>query len=247
MSTCYTAAAKQAATLFDDEPKGEKQVLQHPESEAILASKAKEINSFYDMQVMKTVPMSTLPPGATILPSHLIYKRKYKIDEKTKQNVFDKWKTRLVIGGNRQKEHDNAFAPTPSWSSIRMALAYTASKDWKVVSYDLASAFCRTPLQGRAIYVRPPPGLVPPATAGSSFTRSMVSLKPALTTRLFEIKSSLPSNISTMDIPSDSLNRKPTPVCLSCQLPTLLPSLSSSPTSTILFSATRLNTLRTRL
>ena len=43
-----------------------------------------------------------------------------------------------------------------------MALAYTASKDWKVVSYDLASAFCRTPLQGRAIYVRPPPGLVPP-------------------------------------------------------------------------------------
>ena len=162
MSTCYNAAAKQAATLFDDEPKGEKQVLQHPESEAILASKAKEINSFYDMQVMKTVPMSTLPPGATILPSHLIYKRKYKIDEKTKQNVFDKWKTRLVIGGNRQKEHDNAFAPTPSWSSIRMALAYTASKDWKVVSYDLASAFCRTPLQGRAIYVRPPPGLVPP-------------------------------------------------------------------------------------
>ena len=162
LADCYNTAKQEAATIFDDEPKGEKQAANHPEAKAILESKQKEIDSFYKMQVMKEVRISTLPQGTTLLPSHIVYKRKYKIDLDTKQNIFDKWKARLVIGGNRQPEHDNPFAPTPSWPTIRLVLSYTADPTWKTVSYDLASAFCRTPLKGRAIYVRPPPGIVPP-------------------------------------------------------------------------------------
>ena len=127
-----------------------------------MASEEKEISSFYKMRVMKNVKISDVPRGTNLLPSHMNYKRKYTIDEKTKLNVFAKWKARLVIGGNRQKEHDCSFAPTPSWSSIRLALAYSADPSWKTVSYDLASAFCRVPLKGRAIYVRQPAGLAPP-------------------------------------------------------------------------------------
>ena len=158
---CLAIAQTQAKTLFDDEPRGRRAAQAHPEAEAIMASEEKEI-SFYKMRVMKNVKISDLPRGTNLLPLHMNYKRKYTIDEKTKLNVFAKWKARLVIGGNRQKEHDCSFAPTPSWSSIRLALAYSADPSWKTVSYDLASAFCRVPLKGRAIYVRPPAGLAPP-------------------------------------------------------------------------------------
>ena len=149
-------------TKYNDEPKGQKQLLNHPEKDAILQSQQKEIQSFFDMGVFELVPMSSLPKGTNLLPSHVIYKRKYKINESTQEDEFTHWKARLVIGGNKQKDFTSSFAPTPSWSSIRLALAYACTKDWDVKSYDLASAFCRTPLEGQAIFVRPPPGLAPP-------------------------------------------------------------------------------------
>jgi transposase InsO family protein len=145
-----------------DEPKGMKQVQAHPEKDLILQAQQKEIDFFIDNGVFTLVPFSSLPKGTDILPSHMIFKKKYTIDKTTHQKVFDKWKARLVIAGNKQKDASPSFAPTPSWSSIRLALSFTCSNKWQVHSYDLTSAFCRTPLNGRAIFVRPPPGLAPP-------------------------------------------------------------------------------------
>ena len=153
---------REAYHANSDEPKGMKQVLAHAEKDLILQAQEKEIQFFIDNGVFTLVPYSSLPKGTDILNSHVVFKKKYTIDTKTHQKTFDKWKARLVIAGNKQKDASPSFAPTPSWATIRLALSFTCTDKWHVRSYDLTSAFCRTPLDGRVIFVRPPHGLAPP-------------------------------------------------------------------------------------
>jgi len=144
------------------EPKGRKQALAHPDRDRILAAEKKELDSFYDENVFELVKTSTLPSGTEMLPSHWVYKMKYGIDPATGRDVFIRWRARLVIGGNRQTDFTESFAATPSFVTIRLVLAITTNPGWKVESWDLASAFCRTPIGNRGVFVHPPQGSAPP-------------------------------------------------------------------------------------
>ena len=122
---CFLTALNEAKTHFDDEPKGRKNALKHPESTDILAAEDKEVTNFYKTGVIVDQLISKLPPGTKLLPSHMVYKRKYTIDPTTKENKFTHWRARLVIGGNMQEDYTTSFAATPSWPTIRLTLAYT--------------------------------------------------------------------------------------------------------------------------
>ena len=143
-----------------NEFKGIKQVLAHPEKDLILQAQQKEIGFFIYIGVCTLVPFSSLPKCTDILNSHVVLKKKYTIDKTTLQKTIDKQEARLVIAGNKM--------PHPSLllhhhgQPMHLALPFTCTNKWKVLSYDLSSAFCRTPLVGRVIFVRPPLGLAPP-------------------------------------------------------------------------------------
>ena len=142
-----------------DIPKGMRQVQNHPEKDLIMKAIDLELQAFKDLDVYDTVSRKTIPRGAEIIYSHIVFDKKYKIDPETKRNVFLKWKARLVFDGSKQKAYEDTFSPTPSLPMIRTLLAECCTPDWEVRHKDLGNAFCATPLEGRSLYVKPPSGL----------------------------------------------------------------------------------------
>ena len=151
-------------TTMKTPPKGQKQADNHPDAPQLKQAADEEINAFFKWGVFTETKISELPPGTDMLPSHIVYKDKTKINPTTGEEEFAHWRARLVIGGNKQKEYSHSYAPTPSWNTIRLIISYTSTLEWQVFSHDLEKAFVRTPITGRAIYVRPPPGIAPPNT-----------------------------------------------------------------------------------
>ena len=149
-------------TTMKTPPKGPKQAQLHPDAPLLQKAVKEEIDAFFRWGVFTEKKISDLPPNTTLLPSHVVYKDKTKINPATGKEEFDHWRARLVIGGHKQKDFTDTFAPTPSWPTIRLIINFTSTAEWEVCSHDLEKAFVRTPLTGRAIYVRPPPGLAPP-------------------------------------------------------------------------------------
>ena len=115
-----------------------------------------ELQVFNDLDVYDTVSRKTIPRGAEIIYSHIVFNKKYKIDPETKRNVFLKWKARLVFDGSKQKSYVDTFSTTPSLPMIRTLLAECRTTKWEVRHKDLANAFCDTPLEGRSLHVKPP-------------------------------------------------------------------------------------------
>ncbi len=77
-----------------------------------------ELQAFKDLDVYDTVSRKTIPRGAEIIYSHIVFDKKYKIDPETKRNVFLKWKARVVFDGRKQKSDEDTFSPTPSLPMI---------------------------------------------------------------------------------------------------------------------------------
>jgi hypothetical protein len=65
------------------------------------------------------VSRKTIPRRAEIIYSHIVFEKKYNIDPEMKQNVFLKWKSRLVFDGSKQKAYEDTFSLTPSLPMIR--------------------------------------------------------------------------------------------------------------------------------
>ena len=83
--------------------KGMRQVQKHSGKDVIMKTIDIELQTFKDLPVYDTVSGKTIPRGAEITYSHIVFDKEYKIDPETKRNVFLKWKTRLVFDGNKQK------------------------------------------------------------------------------------------------------------------------------------------------
>ncbi len=132
----------------------------HSEKDLIMKVINLELQAFKDLDVYDTVSRKTIPRGAEIIYSHIVFDKKYKIDPETKRNVFLKWKARMVFDGSKQKAYEDTFSPTPSLPMIRTLLAECCTPDWEVRHKDLGYAFCTTSLKGRSLYVKPPSGLL---------------------------------------------------------------------------------------
>jgi hypothetical protein len=68
-----------------------------------------------------------------------VYHIKYNLDE-----TIEKYKARLVAKYFAQQEgidYEENFAPTTKWNTIRMVLALSSHKEWKVHQMDVKSAF----------------------------------------------------------------------------------------------------------
>nr|KAJ0211662.1 hypothetical protein LSAT_V11C400220750 [Lactuca sativa] len=103
--------------------------------------------------------LSDLPPGCMALGCKWILKRKLKVG-----GIIDKYKSKLVIQGFRQKEDVDFFdtyAPVARISTIKILLALVAIHNLVIHQMDVKSAFLNGDLD-EEIYMKQPEGFVIP-------------------------------------------------------------------------------------
>lgn len=146
-----SARINMAAELRD--PHSTREALSGPHAELWQESINSELNSIHEKGVLE--PVSELPAGKRALPMKPVYHIKF--DER---GDVDKFKTRLVVLGCRQREgvdFDEVFAPTASRDTFRIMLAYAAEHDLELHQFDVATAFLNGDMGDEEVYVRMPP------------------------------------------------------------------------------------------
>jgi Reverse transcriptase (RNA-dependent DNA polymerase)/GAG-pre-integrase domain len=117
------------------------------------------------------------PAGANILPCHWLLKVK-----RDAMNNVERFKARLVVGGNHQREgvdFDKVFAPTSRYSTLRVFLAVVAKEDLEMHGLDVETAFLNGDLEEQ-VYMWPPK-FFKAAAAGKVYRlqKSLYGLKQA--------------------------------------------------------------------
>lgn len=113
-----------------------------------------ELKAIVDHQVFDR-DFVELPAGRKALPSHWVYKVK-----RDGTGMIQKFKARLVIGGNHQVEgvdYTATYAPTARLGHVRLALAIAAKYNLELHQMDVCTAFLGVDLD-EEIYMHPPQG-----------------------------------------------------------------------------------------
>ncbi|KAK6122665.1 hypothetical protein DH2020_043593 [Rehmannia glutinosa] len=111
-----------------------------------------ELNQFERNDVWELVPC---PPSQTIIGTKWVFRN--KLDD---QGNIVRNKARLVAQGYCQEEgidYDETFAPVARLEAIRILLAYSCFKNFKLYQMDVKSAFLNGIIQ-EEVYVKQPPG-----------------------------------------------------------------------------------------
>nr|GEZ87306.1 retrotransposon protein, putative, Ty1-copia subclass [Tanacetum cinerariifolium] len=109
-----------------------KAALSDPEFEKWLVAMNAEIQSMYDNKVWKLVD---LPPGAKVVKSKWIYKKKTNMD-----GVVYIYKARLVAKGFTQTygvDYEETFSPVADIRAIRILIAIAAYYDYEIWQIDM--------------------------------------------------------------------------------------------------------------
>jgi hypothetical protein len=128
--------------------------LRDREAEARVAVRA-EIQQLMDRGVWHGVHVKYLTEQQRkqIIRSSIFLKDKY-----TAQNIFEKFKARLVAGGDQQQRelYDNVSSPTARTESVLSVAAIAAAEGREVMTVDIAGAFLHADITvtGIPVYVR---------------------------------------------------------------------------------------------
>jgi hypothetical protein len=116
-------------------------------------SRHEELENFERNQVWELVDP---PPGCKPIGTKWVWKNKEEEKGEVARN-----KSRLVAQGFSQKEgidYEETFAPVACLEAIRILLAFSVAKGFKLHQMDVNSAFLNGVLE-EEVYVRQPPGL----------------------------------------------------------------------------------------
>ena len=102
--------------------------------------------------------------GKKVFPSIINFVTKRTKDSTPEREVIDKRKTRICFGGHRcilgqDYTKIDAYAPVPTWGTIKLQLALTALHGLKLKAFDCTAAYLQTEID-KEMYVKPPPGLM---------------------------------------------------------------------------------------
>nr|KYP34010.1 Retrovirus-related Pol polyprotein from transposon TNT 1-94 [Cajanus cajan] len=119
-----------------------------------LMAMQEELNQFERNEVWDLVP---LPKDYPIIGTKWVFRN--KLDE---SGIILRNKARLVAKGYNQEEgidYDETFAPVARIEAIRLLLAYSSIKNFKLYQMDVKSVFLNGLIQ-EEVYVEQPPGIV---------------------------------------------------------------------------------------
>ena len=133
-------------------PKSMKEVYEHPDREKWLEAVECEIQSILKQN---TTTPTYLPKNSKTLGTQWIFTVKHN-----EKNEIIRWKARLVVLGNHQKEgrdYFETFSPTVHIKSIKFILAVAAQEDLEIKQIDFDTAFLNAEVK-EDIYLRIPQG-----------------------------------------------------------------------------------------
>ena len=137
--------------LSQTEPKKVEEALQDADW---VQAMQEELNEFERNKVWTLVPR---PKNRSVVGTKWVFRNKTDSD-----GIITRNKARLVAKGYSQREgidYDETFAPVARLEAIRIFLAYTAHKKFKVFQMDVKSVFLNGELE-EEVYVEQPPGFV---------------------------------------------------------------------------------------
>jgi len=123
-----------------------------------------EIENLKNFDVFKIIPLSSVSSGAKIFSIVTGYLTKRTKASTPKHEEGDKRKCRICLGGHKTIEgvHYNridAYAPVPTWSTIKLQLALTSRHHLQLKAFDCVAAYLQADHKG-PLYVYPPKGLM---------------------------------------------------------------------------------------
>jgi len=107
------------------------EALWQPDWKKFVKSMDKELQDQLDHGNFTVVHKSTVPEGATVLPTVRAMQQKWKQDT----DEIYKYKGQLNVDGSRQKKGVNfweTFAPVTTWATIQFILVLTLIHNWKM-------------------------------------------------------------------------------------------------------------------
>ncbi|SGZ10684.1 BQ5605_C102g13150 [Microbotryum silenes-dioicae] len=143
-------------SLPSSDPTTWNEAMRHPHAAAWKAGAIEEFRSMKDdLKVFSVVGLSSVPKGATILPSRHVFRTK-----RDKAGKMVSLKNRIVAQGCAQgpNSFNNTFSPTAKYTSIRTLIAHSASKGHHIIQADVDKAYLHGVLE-EEIYMRVPTGI----------------------------------------------------------------------------------------
>jgi hypothetical protein len=168
------ASAAELQQLFAErDPITHAQAMASADAERWREAERAEQKSLEDMKVYRFV--TQVPADAKLLDSKPVYKRK-----RDNNGVVVRFKNRLVVRGFLQRaaiDFDSTFAPTLSYSTIRVMLAIAAVRDLELKTMDVETAFLHADLD-RPLFMKIPSSFtnVPTGAVALELKKSLYGL-----------------------------------------------------------------------
>ncbi len=149
------AVASGIALLEQQTPKSYKEAVRSKHAEQWKVSMQTEWDTLESEGVWEYVKRDTLPKGTNILPSRFVFKVKLKDN-----GEIEKFKSRLVAGGHRQKhgiDYDEVYASTGKYKTLRIMMSMAAKLGHDLHQMDVPAAYVKSPLKD-TVYMEMPEG-----------------------------------------------------------------------------------------
>ena len=123
-----------------------------------------EIGNFMKFKVFDVIAWENVPTGERVWQIVVTFLTKRTKDSTPEQECIDKRKCRICFGGHHMTagvhfERTEAYAPVPSWTTIKLQLALTAKHRLGLKAFDCTAAYLQAELK-KPLYARPPKGLM---------------------------------------------------------------------------------------
>lgn len=154
-------------------PQNYEEAMNSGESKQWSAAIKDELDSLDKNEVWK---VTKLPPGRKPIDSKWVFKLKTKAN-----GEIDRFKARLCAKGFAQKQgidYKETFSPTTRYDSIRVLLALAAKYNYKMMQFDVKTAFLYGELE-EEIYMLPPKGTYINGSSVCKLQKSLYGLKQA--------------------------------------------------------------------
>lgn len=123
-----------------------------------------EIGNLRKFKVFDVIAWENVPASERVWQIVVNFLTKRTKDSTPEHECVDKRKCRICFGGHHMTagvhfERTEAYAPVPSWTTIKLQLALTAKHRLGLKAFDCTAAYLQAELK-KPLYARPPKGLM---------------------------------------------------------------------------------------